>query len=187
MVKKGTKSGNNPRGSGSEDKDLWQLVTRSVRPIAKKPASPKHAAKPRTAVKVHPAKTAAQPLARAPTPPPSFTRQVAPVKQAVFDRGEEESLRKGKRDVEARLDLHGMTQAEAYAALYRAVRAAQKSGRRTLLVITGKGKAGGGALRRMLPLWLEEGELQAAVLAFAPARPEDGGEGAFYVRLRKKK
>jgi DNA-nicking Smr family endonuclease len=104
-----------------------------------------------------------------------------------FDKGEEQKLRKGPAEIDGRIDLHGMTQAEAYDALHRFIRNAVKTGRRTLLVITGKGRVGGGVLRRQLPLWLEDGELRGTVLAFTPAKQKDGGEGAFYIKLRKDK
>jgi len=165
-MKKGIKSGNNNK----EDSDLWQLVARSVRPLGKKPPPQKPPAPKRQPAAEH----------KTPLKPPKPA-----IAAARYDRGEEEALRKGKRDVEARLDLHGMTQGEAYEALNRAIRSAERSGKRTLLVITGKGKAGGGVLRRMLPLWLDE--FRPAVLAYSQARPEDGGAGAFYVRLRKPK
>lgn len=179
-VKKGKKQGI----SEEDDRRLWEFVTRSVRPIQKKPPAPKTGGK--TTPK--PPATAAQKQAAIAAPSKIPVRQPAlppPVPAPVFDKGEADALRRGKRPVEARLDLHGMNQSEAHAALSRAIRAGRKSGRRTLLVITGKGRAGGGVLRRLLPLWLEE--FSRDVLAFTEARPEDGGAGAYYLRLRKDK
>lgn len=178
-MKKGQKKGND-----GDDRAVWEYVTRSVRPYGKKAVAaaktaPKTAAKTAAKASFGPEKPPARPV-----PPPRIPAPAAP---KPFDKGEEEALRKGRREVEATLDLHGMTQSEAYDALHRAVRHAQRDDRRTLLVITGKGRVGGGVLRRLLPLWLEEGELRSSVLAFSAARPEDGGGGAFYLRLRKKK
>lgn len=173
------------KGKSGEDDVLWQHVTASVRPLRRKPVTPK-AAVPKAPVKPAkpPVKTpvVAPPPLRAPRnmPLPAITPKP-------FDKGEEQKLRKGPAEIDGRIDLHGMTQAEAYAALHRLIRNAVKTGRRTLLVITGKGRVGGGVLRRQLPLWLEEGELRGIVLAFTPARQKDGGEGAFYIKLRKDK
>lgn len=177
MVKKGK--------NGGEDEALWSHVTASVRPLRKKPVTPK-AALPKTAK--HTAKPPAKTPAVTPAPlraPRNMPLPVTPVKP--FDKGEEQKLRKGPAEIDGRIDLHGMTQAEAYAALHRFIRHALKTGRRTLLVITGKGRVGGGVLRRQLPLWLEDGELRGTVLAFTPAKQKDGGEGAFYIKLRKDK
>lgn len=177
MVKKG-KSGEDET---QKDRALWQHVTASVRPLRRKPVTPK-AAIPKAPVKPAKPPVVAPPPLRAPRnmPLPAITPKP-------FDKGEEQKLRKGPADIDGRIDLHGMTQAEAYAALHRFIRNAVKTGRRTLLVITGKGRVGGGVLRRQLPMWLEEGELRGIVLAFTPARPKDGGEGAFYIKLRKDK
>jgi DNA-nicking Smr family endonuclease len=89
---------------------------------------------------------------------------------------------------EARLDLHGMTQEEAHRALSHFVARAQEDGLRALLVITGKGGAGrGGVLREAVPRWLEEPLLRGRVLSVAPAQPKDGGGGALYVLLRRRR
>ncbi len=180
MVKK-IKSG----GGDKEDEALWHRVAASVRPLRKKPVTPK-ATSPKPA-KATPKPPLKSPLV-APVPlraPRNITLPVAAAKP--FDKGEEQKLRKGPSEIDGKLDLHGLTQAEAYTALHRFIRGAVKSGRRTLLVITGKGRVGGGVLRRQLPMWLEEGELRSVVLAFTPARQKDGGDGAFYIKLRKDK
>jgi DNA-nicking Smr family endonuclease len=179
-VKKGKKQGI----SEEDDRKLWEFVTRSVRPIQKKPPEAKTGGKntPKSPAKAAQKQAPVAAPSRTPVRPPPLPPSV-PV--PVFDKGEADALRRGKRPIEARLDLHGMNQSEAHAALSRTIRAGRKSGRRTLLVITGKGRAGGGVLRRLLPLWLEE--FSRDVLAFSEARPEDGGAGAYYLRLRKDK
>lgn len=111
---------------------------------------------------------------------------------ATFDRREAKELNAGRVAVEARIDLHGMRQREAYAALKAFLVRAQAEGRRHVLVITGKGSVGGetsggepGVLRRAVPFWLERPELRSVVVSFTRAGPRHGGEGALYVRLRK--
>ena len=105
------------------------------------------------------------------------------------DDGTARALRKGKWQIDKKIDLHGMTQAAAKEALEKFILAAQRQDKRTLLIITGKGRVtqGGGVLRRLLPLWVAEQGLKNCVLACVPASVKDGGDGAFYLRLRKKK
>jgi DNA-nicking Smr family endonuclease len=188
-------------GTSDEDRALWQHVTRSVRAYEKRregAAEKRHAAaaKKKAAAADIKSKVAAKKAAAAPKPD---TRHMTPAakpavritpapRQPLPDDGTAQSLRKKKWPIDKTLDLHGMTQAAAHQALLRFVAAAVRQEKRTLLVITGKGSrlAGGGVLRRMLPLWLEEPPLRAKVLACTPARIEDGGDGAFYLRLRKK-
>lgn len=160
----------------AEDEKLWLKVASTVRPLArKKPATPKPGSPKPVSVK----------MSRHETPPPSPPRISPPKPPAKgFDRATETKLKKGKLPLEARLDLHGLSQERAYAALHRFIRRAGEEGVRTVLIITGKGRVGGGVLRRMVPLWLEEGDLSRIVLGIAPAQPKDGGDGALYVRLR---
>jgi len=103
-----------------------------------------------------------------------------------IDRATAERLKRGLRAIEGRLDLHGMTQKEAHRALGEFVRAASASGRRCLLVITGRGTDRPGILKSAVPRWLDEGELRRQVLAVAAARPHHGGAGALYVLLRRR-
>jgi DNA-nicking Smr family endonuclease len=104
---------------------------------------------------------------------------------AGIDRANAERLKRGQHRIEARLDLHGMTQAEAHRALGNFVRASRSAGRRCVLVITGRGSVGGGVLRAAVPRWLAEAELRPHLLAVATAQPRDGGAGALYVMLRR--
>jgi DNA-nicking Smr family endonuclease len=99
-------------------------------------------------------------------------------------------LRRGQIAIEGRIDLPGMTQDEAHGALTGFIKSSAGIGRRCVLVITGKGLGkglGGGVLRSQLPRWLNTEELHPLILAFAPAQPKDGGGGAFYVYLRKRR
>ncbi|HEX7970035.1 MAG TPA: Smr/MutS family protein, partial [Stellaceae bacterium] len=99
-----------------------------------------------------------------------------------------ERLRRGELGIEARLDLHGMTQEEAHRALDDFLACAQHAGRRCVLVITGKGGAGrGGILRSAVPRWLNEAPNRARLLAFAAAQPKHGGAGALYLLLRRRR
>jgi DNA-nicking Smr family endonuclease len=104
-------------------------------------------------------------------------------------------LMRGRIDIDGTLDLHGMRQTEARSALIRFLTARYARGDRTILVITGKGlkKVDGdgtriverGVLRAMLPAWLAEPVLAPLIAGWDSAAQGHGGEGAFYVRLRR--
>ncbi len=101
-------------------------------------------------------------------------------------------VRRGQVPIDADIDLHGMRQHEARAALSRFILARAARGNRTVLVITGKGlkKTGYGALseqgvlRHLLPRWLNEADLKPFIAGWEVSARHHGGEGAFYVRLR---
>lgn len=159
-----------------DDEALWKAVARTVRPLVREERA--EGALPQTPVRVRPGKRHEEPV---------FSKESIPQGKAL-DMRTEERLRKGRMPLEGRLDLHGMTQDEAFSALIRFLVAAQERGKRCVLVITGKGKPGeGGVLRRNLPLWLEDSRIANGVLRYLPARPHHGGEGAFYVYLRRKR
>lgn len=100
-----------------------------------------------------------------------------------------EKMRKGRMVVDARLDLHGFTQNEAQDALVSFLKRGRERDWRCVLVITGKGfRAGdGGVLRARVPDWLNGASVRPYVVGFTEAQPKDGGAGAFYVRLRRKR
>jgi DNA-nicking Smr family endonuclease len=106
---------------------------------------------------------------------------------AGIDRSNSERLKRGLHKIEARLDLHGMTQTEAHRALAAFIGRSHDAGRRCVLVITGRGLGpdGPGILKGAVPRWLQEPELRQHVLAMAPAQPRHGGAGATYLLLRR--
>jgi DNA-nicking Smr family endonuclease len=120
---------------------------------------------------------AATPPSAKPLPP------LAPDAAPGLDRRSAERLKRGQLPVAARLDLHGLTQHEAHAALSAFIAEAQGAGRRAVLVITGKS----GVLKSAVPRWLNEPAIRPRLLAFAPAQPKDGGAGALYLLLRRKR
>jgi DNA-nicking Smr family endonuclease len=106
-----------------------------------------------------------------------------------IDRANAERLKRGLHTIEARLDLHGMTQFEAHRALFAFVHASRAAGLRCVLVITGRGFGpnGPGVLKSSVPRWLEQPVLRRQLLAIAPAQPHHGGAGALYVLLRRRR
>jgi DNA-nicking Smr family endonuclease len=85
--------------------------------------------------------------------------------------------------IEARLDLHGMTQSEAHEALARFLTRAQKHGVRAALVITGKS----GVLHGAVPRWLDDETHRGRIIAASRAHAQHGGAGALYLLLRRAK
>ena len=175
------------RGLSEEERALWESVAKQVKPLRKrhrvmkaavaspeetnvapKPvASPRHVAPPRIVV---PPK---------PEPPP-----LAPI-----GRRERSHLSRGRKEIDARLDLHGMTQTRAHRALFGFLQRAHHDGLTFVLIITGKGKMGSeserGVLRRQVPQWLSLPEFRSLVVGFEEAHIGHGGEGALYVRVRR--
>jgi DNA-nicking Smr family endonuclease len=99
---------------------------------------------------------------------------------------------RGQTAIHARLDLHGMTQKQAHAALLHFLQQAQANDAKLALVVTGKGLGGAaaaaserGVLRRQVPLWLSLPEFRRFVVSFEQAHASHGGEGALYLRLRR--
>jgi DNA-nicking Smr family endonuclease len=124
---------------------------------------------------------------------PSDDRSEAAQPISGLDRRQALRLRRGQLAIEARLDLHGMTQAEAHRELAGFVARSHAGGKRVLLVVTGKGTRQGadgspsGVLRRTVPRWLAEPALRPLVLATAAAVRRDGGDGALYLLLRRQR
>lgn len=174
---------------GKDDEDaLWRHVKQETRPLAKKKrAAPKPKAPPAPALKKAAPKPKAPPPQAAVSPAPPQAPPQAAGRASGLDRRSATRLRRGQMAIAATLDLHGQTQAEAHRTLNLMLARAHRAGKRTVLVITGKGlgKEGGGVLRANVPRWLDEPPLSGIVLDVAPAQGKHGGGGAFYVLLRK--
>lgn len=96
-------------------------------------------------------------------------------------------FRRGQMPIDAKLDLHGMFREEAWQALIGFISGAITRQKRCALVITGKGRQGDGTLRRELPRWLTLPPCADWVVAFDQAQPQHGGDGAFYIYLRRQR
>jgi DNA-nicking Smr family endonuclease len=167
-----------------EEEHLWAVVARSIKPLrAGKRAPPAAPAKP---------SQGARPVKKADRPPAAaIPHPKLPASAIAIARREKQQLARGKTEIGGRIDLHGMTQAQAHDALLHFLRRYQAEGAKFVLVITGKGSAGAvargerGVLRRQVPLWLGLPEFRVCVLGFDSAHVGHGGEGALYVRLRR--
>jgi DNA-nicking Smr family endonuclease len=167
--------------SGDEE-ELWSSVARSIKPLRPVKARPKTE------------RAAAEPASvKAPRATPRIVPATTAKSPALspLDRRFKQRLARGRNAIEARIDLHGMTQHEAHAELLRFLRRAQADGKKIALVVTGKGNRSGeasnerGVLRRQVPLWLALPEFRALIVGFDEAHVSHGGQGALYVSLRR--
>ena len=106
-----------------------------------------------------------------------------------MDRRQAQRLKRGQLPVDSQLDLHGLTLERAHVALSTFIRSAHARGARLVVVVTGKGnlKRGGGRIRNEAPHWLNQPDLRSLVVAVTEARGRDGGSGALYVLLKRKR
>lgn len=214
------------RGLSADDRAVWESVARTARPrraevaarpeAAPAPALPARPSEERGFLKprgdilrrgaahggAHGAGEPAWPRARPSEPSVPQAREgdrlPGPVgrPEPGLDRRTAERLRRGEREPDMRLDLHGMTAERAHRALDRFVAQAIGRGARMVLVITGKGgrraaddapwlPAGRGVLRDAAPRWLRHGPHGRRIIGIYEAHIRHGGSGAFYVYLKK--
>jgi len=160
---------------------LWSLIAATVHPLPGRvrPAPPEALPPPgETAQRAAPTVAAPANTARKPAPGRHGLEIIEPRRRHRIIR---------ERDpIGARLDLHGMDQDRARAALDGFLRRAWDDGYRAALVITGKGVQGDGILRRRVPEWLAAPALHPIVAGVSEAHRRHGGEGALYVALKRK-
>jgi DNA-nicking Smr family endonuclease len=185
-----------------EEEDLWHMVARTARALHSSPPRPPEADHPPTPAPLHPARPRLSPFALGEKSRVQERRDLAPAPSEALakaalqmDAKTHGKMTRGKLQPEARIDLHGMTLAEAHPELIHFILNAQAQGLRLVLVITGKGKRrddGGpipqrvGALRHQVPGWLHLPPLGPAVLQVTEAHQRHGGSGAYYVYLRRR-
>lgn len=180
--------------TAASDADLWQEMAQTVKQKPSTRAHPKsediavHSEKQQKSSKKLPKKQKL--LAVSPPPPVASQKRPADLRigqRAGIDKSSTRRLTQGRYDIDDRLDLHGVTQAAARAKLLHFIERAAIRGLRTVLVITGKGASGQGVLRQSVPVWLKEPPLADLVVAISHASGKDGGSGALYVRLRRRR
>lgn len=162
------------RRLSEDERHLWSSIARSVRPLpGMRPINEPGLADP---------VPTPRPVHIAP-PSPASAPRLAPI-----DLRARRRLARGRDTIDRRIDLHGMTQAQAHTALARFLRQAQADDARYVLVVTGKGRGPElGVLRRQVPLWLGLPEFRTLVVGFDVAHVGHGGEGALYVQLRRRR
>lgn len=190
-----------------DEVELWRRVAASLHPLRSPRPVPPAPVPPSEPPSPHPPPRPLPPDQRPPDQQPrdaGVPRRLAPFrigeaarpakslspppKPPRIDAGTLRAMKRGRRAPEARIDLHGLTLAEAYSTLTGFLYAAQAADRRLVLVITGKGGRAGdepGAIRREVPYWLTRPPLAGLIQDIVPAHRRHGGAGALYVYLRR--
>jgi len=172
-----------------DERVLWEGVAKQVKPLRKRT----RIIKPDPVV-IEASPPPALPMSRKVMDVPSAkpAKHVAPPMPplTLLGRRERSQLSRGRKEIDARLDLHGMTQERAHRALATFLQRASYDGMSFVLIITGKGRTGSleserGILRRQVPIWLGLPEFRALVVGFEEAHIGHGGAGALYVRVRR--
>jgi DNA-nicking Smr family endonuclease len=184
------RDGGGRRALSDDERVLWSTVTKKIAPLRERPHAlpadlPADAAETAAPAPAKPKRAPIHGFA-----PPAVLAKPAPPPLAPLGRRKRARVARGKDEIDGRVDLHGLTQSEAHAALARFLRQASARGARLVLVITGKGGKGAdlgerGVLRRQLPHWLALPEFRELVIGFEQAGPRHGGEGAWYISVRR--
>jgi DNA-nicking Smr family endonuclease len=180
------------------DFHLWTTVSSTIEPLRRKGLLKLgHGPLPLPELEPVPARAPPKPLkpGKPFLPPYQAPAPGSPPPDRAVDPAIHRKVRRGRIEIDGTIDLHGMTQEQAREALRRYIGARAARGDRTLLVITGKGARTDndyiaamnerGILRTMLPIWLSEPGLGHFVSGWSIAARGHGGEGAWYVRLRR--
>ncbi len=182
------------RNLSDEEHALWAGIARSIKPLRRAKATPGPLAslsqenRQDEIQQAAPEPRAALLSSKRREPPPA----VKSPPLAPLDRRAKLRVARGRDAIDARIDLHGMTQRQAHAALLGFLRQAQAEDAKVVLVVTGKGggpaapeRGERGVLRRQVPMWLELPEFRHFVVGFGEAHGSHGGQGALYLRLRR--
>ena len=179
------------RDLSADELALWQYVTRDVKRRYRRSNTDIVTDKALVGSKISCLKKRA--AAPAPATTRSSDRALVLGVSDNLDRRTAQRFARGQMKIDARIDLHGMTVAQAGLALSRFIREASTTGRRCVLVVTGKGKvprdnvfdtSHRGRIRAETPFWLNRPSLRPLILAIREAHARDGGSGALYVLLK---
>jgi DNA-nicking Smr family endonuclease len=188
------------RALTAEEAELWAFVTRDARALRRRDRSHKPSSPASDPPALLPFVAPNQPAKSAPPVKSGDIQREKPIQPkspplSSFDENERRRLGRNPDLIDARLDLHGLRQREAHAALRSFLFSCSVRGFRHALIITGKGAPAErqrdffgeerGVLRRLVPQWLSEPDLRGIVVSYAVSHIRHGGEGALYVRLRK--
>lgn len=190
---------NDTRDLSDQDQRLWDEVKKTVKPLKNpSPSVDKPVIKPRWMIE---RKNKAREI------PVEWYMGNSSAPETRIDRKTKRRIASGIKDVDRSIDLHGMTQDQAYQLLKSAIEGGIRRGDKTLLVVTGKGGRRfsqldsdtpvayrtreefdqyGGVLKRMVPIWLQSADMRPFVESFDVAAKDHGGEGALYVLLRRR-
>jgi DNA-nicking Smr family endonuclease len=172
-----------------EDRRIWARVAGSVKPRTR--AAPLHSDQ---AVPPMPAPASGKPVKTSPRPAPApvaATLAKPSPPRAIpspdpLEPRRQRRLARERDPIEARFDLHGFGRFEAEDQLIQFLSISQARGLRAVLVITGQGRRGGGVIRASIVEWLQGARLRPVVAGWSAAHRRHGGEGAFYITLRRR-
>jgi len=167
-----------------EDRMLWETVIRHIRPLSSRPGMETLSGSASLA-KTASVKKDRDVLSAGKISPSA--KMAGSYALNIFDSAVHNKIARGNLHIEARVDLHGLTQEQAYSLLLRFLQSARHRELRHILIITGKGGASGngGILQQAVPRWLATASFRLYVNAFESASRQHGGAGALYVRLRR--
>lgn len=178
------------------DNELWSEYTKNIEPLKNKDAYIENTQAQKKSPS-HKQIKECSPLDKQTNKQTNKGHDISNTQNRDLDHKTAQKLRRGQLPIEDRLDLHGLTQNQAYDALIEFIPNAYHNGKRCVLIVTGKGYARHGdtsllsqkpgILRQKTPEWLNSTPLVQYVLKVQPSRPNHGGEGALYVLLRRKR
>lgn len=162
-----------PSGLTLRERQIWNRVTKNIRPLNENQGE--------------------EISVETPTPPPPkqktgtliVKKKVVPKPQKIQNRESERQVKRGKVQINAVCDLHFYSENVAHVIMKEFVVRKRREGCRCVLVITGKGHGGEGRIRRSFRLWLETKEAYSLISGYSQAHYKHGGEGAFYLFLRR--
>ncbi len=201
MMTKKSKGPSRPAGKGGDastravsrdEADLFAMAMREAKPLHQDGAkrAPPDDVPPQRAETAPAAVGAVRRLEREPVRTADKLPELKTGASPGLDKRSAARLKRGQLAIEGRIDLHGMTQATAHQALEEFLTASQRAGKRCVLVITGKGlrpTGETGVLRNLVPRWMNAPAIRGRVLGFSTAQPRDGGTGALYVLLKRRR
>ena len=166
----------------NEDMKLWNAVTETVKPLDSKTPAKKaeHVSlRKKLTLEVRPSRHS-----------PDFDYTVCdPLTEGdlhAMDKKTGQRFKAGAMQIDARLDLHGYTLDKAFEVLKNFIHEQSRRNSRCLLLITGKGgMLGRGVLKAEMPVWMNSAEIRSLILSYTTAQPKDGGDGAFYILLKR--
>ena len=165
-----------PDDDSHDDERAWQEVLHDVAPLPASSIIHPMMRKQRITVRPRPA------------PMPSLPMFDEPATLEKFDANTLKRIKSGRMPIEGTLDLHGLSAEQAYEAFHAFMMDAYAHNAALVLIITGKGRVSEhGVLRSNLPRWCEESAFRPMIIGLHKAAPNHGGQGAYYVRLRRKR
>ena len=182
LPESGGEAGGGPGGESGGESEALKLMAKKVQLLQQKMSS--SASSPPSPPS--PSSSTPLPPSSLSSPVPSGPADLSEKTVHGIDKRTAQKLKKGAFGIDETLDLHGYTQKQAHEKLHKFIMAAVRGQKRHLLIITGKGVEGSGVLKQNVPLWMKTPPMSLHILAISPAQPQDGGQGALYVKLKKR-